>query len=79
MIANKKKELWTEYVSNITGTTNSTQIWRTIRGMDGRRAPSKDNEVLQVGENTYVDDKDKAEEFSKTCKLPVNKEDRTTR
>ena len=83
MIASKKKELWTEYVSNITDTTNSTQIWRTIRGMDERRAPSKDNEVLQVGENTYVDDKDKAEEFAKTyksfAKLPVKKEDRTIR
>ena len=83
MIANRKKELWTEYVDLITETTDSTQVWKTIRSIDGRRPPSKDNEVLQVGEKTYVTDKDKAEQFAKTykgfSKLPVKREDRILR
>ena len=75
--------MWTDYVDTITDTTSSVQIWKTIRGMDGRRPPSKDNEVLQEGETAYVEDKDKAEEFAKTyksfAKLPVKKEDRPIR
>ena len=83
MISNRKKELWTEYVDSITATTDSTKIWKTVKSIDGRRPPSKDNEVLQVGEKTYVTDKDKAEQFAKTykgfSKLPVKREDRILR
>ena len=82
MISNRKKELWTEYVDSITAKTDSL-IWNTIRSIDGRRSPSKDDEVLQVGEKTYVTDKEKAEQFAKTykgfSKFPVKREDRILR
>ena len=64
-------------------TTNPEYISKTIRGMDGRRPPSKDNEVLEVEGVTFVEDGDKAKEFAKTYKgfvrLPVKKEDRKLR
>lgn len=59
--------MWKDYVEGITATTSSTQIWRTIRSIDGRRPPSKDNEVLEVN-RTYVEDGDKAKEIAKTYK-----------
>ena len=51
--------------------------------MDGRRPPEKGNEILEVGGVSYVEDKDKANQFAKTykgfSKLPVRKEDRIIR
>ena len=51
--------------------------------MDGKRAPDRSNEVLEVDGVTYVEDKDKAKQFVETykgfSKLPVRKEDRKLR
>ena len=83
MIVKRKRQVWKEYVEGITATTESTQVWKTIRGMDGRRPPDKNNEVLEVDGKTYVEDIDKAKEFAKTyksfSKIPVKKEDRILR
>ena len=58
-------------------------MWRTIRGMDDRRPPDNNNEVLEVSGKTYVEDIDKAREFAKTyksfAKIPMKKEDRILR
>ena len=68
---------------SITATTESTAVWKTIQGMDGRRPPDNSNEVLEVDGVTYVEDIDKAKEFAKTyksfSKIPVKKEDRILR
>ena len=83
LITNKKKEVWKEYVESINVTSSSAEIWKTVRNMDGRRAPDRSNEVLEVEGVTYVEDKDKAKQFVKTykgfSKLPVRKEDRKLR
>ena len=83
LITKRKKETWKEYVESINATSSSAQIWKTIRSMDGRKPPERGNEVLEVNGVTYVEDKDKAEQFAKTyksfSKLPVCKEDRTIR
>ena len=83
LITNKKKEVWKEYVESINVTSSSAEIWKTVRNMDGRRAPDRSNEVLEVDGVTYVEDKDKAKQFVKTykgfSKLPVRKEDRKLR
>ena len=68
MIAERKSEMWRQYVTEISATTSSKQIWRTIRAMDGRKPPEKSNEVLEMDGKTYVEDKDKAKQFAKTCK-----------
>lgn len=76
--------MWKDYVEGITATTSSTQIWRTIRSIDGRRPPSKDNEVLEVN-RTYVEDGGKAKERNRQdvqgffSSLSVQKEDRKLR
>ena len=83
LITEKKKELWKEYVDGISATTSSIQIWRTIKGMDGRRPPDRNNETLEANGKSYTDDKDKANLFAKTyrgfAKIPIQKEDRNTR
>ena len=83
LITEKKKELWKEYVDGISATTSSIQVWRTIKGMDGRRPPDRNNETLEADGKSYTDDKDKANLFAKTyrgfAKLPIQKEDRITR
>ena len=83
LITEKKKELWKEYVDGISATTSSIQIWRTIKGMDGRRPPDRNNETLEANGKSYTDDKDKANLFAKTyrgfAKIPIQKEDRITR
>lgn len=83
MITEKKRENWQNYVEELDATTNSKDVWRTIRSMDGRRPPDNKNEVLEVNGTAYVTDKDKAEQFAKTykgfAKLPVRREDRRVR
>ena len=83
LVKERKRELWKEHVETITATTSPKQVWQTIRAMDGRRPPGRENEVLEVGGKTYVEDADKAEQFAKTyrsfSKLPVKKEDRVLR
>ena len=83
MIREEKTRRWIEYVEGIDATTPSTEIWSTIRNLDGRRKPPSNNEVLEVDGVYYVNDHDKANQFAKTyegfAKLPVRKEDRQVR
>ena len=83
LVKERKQEAWKEHVETITATTSSKKVWQTIRAMDGRRPPGRENEVLEVAGTTYVEDEDKAEQFAKTyrsfAKLPVSKEDRVLR
>ena len=83
LVKKRKQETWKEHVETITHTTSSKKVWQTIRAMDGRRPPGRENEVLEVAGTTYVEDADKAEQFAKTyrsfSKLPVAKEDRVLR
>jgi len=83
MIREEKSRRWKEYIEGIDPTTSPTEIWRTIRNLDGRRKPSRSNEVLEVDNVYYVNDIDKAKQFVKTykgfAKLPVRREDRAIR
>ena len=83
LVKERKQQSWKEHVETITSTTSSKKVWQTIRAMDGRRPPGRENEVLVVAGTTYVEDADKAEQFAKTyrsfSKLPVAKEDRVLR
>ena len=68
MIRKEKEERWREYVDQLDAKTNCTQVWKTIRSMDGRIAPRKENEVLVVEDKAYVSDKEKAKQFAKVYK-----------
>ena len=48
--------------------TDARQVWRTIRSLDGRSAPRKENEVLLIDGKAYVGDRKKAHEFEKVYK-----------
>ena len=83
MIKQEKSDRWKEYVQNLNRKSDSREIFRTVRAIDGQTPQRKDNEVLEVDGKTYVTDKQKAEKFAKTyrsfSKLPKRKEDRKIR
>ena len=68
MIRKEKEERWKEYVSELDTKTDSRQVWRTIRNLDGRVAPRKENEVLVCDGKAYVGDRQKAKQFAKVYK-----------
>jgi hypothetical protein len=83
MINKEKSDRWKEYVEGLNRNTDSREIFRTVRAIDGKCLPRKDNEALEVNGKVYVSDKQKAEQFAKTYrafdKLPNRKEDRKIR
>ena len=82
-IREEKTQIWQKYVSKLDMTKKPKDVWQTIRCLDGRNPPSKNNEALIIDGVAYTTDKDKANEFAKTYKsfsiLPVYKEDRKLR
>ena len=68
LIRKEKEENWGEYVDELDTKTNCKQVWNTIRNLDGRISPRKENEVLVVEGKGYTRDKDKAKQFAKTYK-----------
>ena len=52
-------------MESINATSSPSEIWKTVRNMDGRRAPDRSNAVLEVDGVTYVEDKDKANDNDK--------------
>ena len=83
MIREEKTKRWIEFVQGIDATTSTTEIWSTIRNLDGRQKPPSNNEALEVDGVYYVNDYNKVNQFAKTykgfAKLPVRKEDRHVR
>ena len=39
MIHNRRKDLWKKYVEELDIQTNPSEVWKTIRNMDGRHPP----------------------------------------
>ena len=80
-IRKEKENNWKEYVENLDTKTNSKQVWNTIRNLDGRVAPRKENEVLVVEGKGYTKDRDKAKQFGKVYKqvsrIPKGPKDKT--
>ena len=61
----EKEQRWKEYVEQLDTKTNSKDVWRTIRAMDGRATARGGNEVLVIDKDAYVTDKEKAKQFAK--------------
>ena len=83
MIKEKKSNRWKDYLTRINGKSDSREIFRTVRAIDGKYVPRKENEVLEVDGKTYISDRKKAEQFAKTyrkfSKLDKKKDDRKIR
>ena len=83
MIKEEKSNRWKDYLTRINGKSDSREIFRTVRAIDGKYVPRKENEVLEVDGKTYISDRKKAEQFAKTyrkfSKLDKKKEDRKIR
>ena len=83
MTKEEKTRSWKEYVESMDTSTSDTQVWKTIRSMDGRKPPTNKNEALVVDNKAYTSDADKANQFANTyksfSKIPVRKEDRAIR
>ena len=86
-IAKKTKEerakRWKEYVNELNRKSDSREIFKTIRSLDGRTQTQNRSEVLEVDGVSYIEDADKAKEFAKTyqsfSRLPRHKSDRAMR
>ena len=82
-IRKEKENNWHQYVEELDTKTNCRQVWNTIRNLDGRIAPRKENETLVVDGKGFTKDRDKANQFAKTYKkvsmIPKGPEDRTTK
>ena len=65
LLRKEKETRWKEYVDELDAKTDTRQVWRTIRSLDGRSAPRKENEVLVIDGKAYVGDRKKAHEFAK--------------
>ena len=80
MIREEKEKKWKEYVEELDTKTNSKEVWKTIRNLDGRFGQRKENEVLIVDGKAYTEDSDKAKQFAKTYKkvsrIPKGERDR---
>jgi len=80
MIRAEKEVRWKQYVEELDKTSNTKRIFQTVRAIDGKVLPKKDNEVLEIDGTAYISDKDKAEQFAKTyrtfSKLKARKSDR---
>jgi hypothetical protein len=80
MVKENREKSWKEYVENLDMKTNPSQVWQTIRSMDGKCPPKSKNEVLEVDGVALLDNRDKANAFAKTyrsfSRLPVKKSDR---
>ena len=68
MLKEEKQRRWIEYVEELDTKTNSKQVWKTIRNLDGRVTQRKENEVLVVDGKAYVGDRQKANQFGKVYK-----------
>ena len=83
MTEEEKSNRWKDYLTRINGKSDSREIFRTVRAIDGKYVPRKENEVLEVDGKTYISDRKKAEQFAKTyrkfSKLDKKKEDRKIR
>ena len=83
MIREEKSARWKDYVSKLDRKSDTREIFKTIRAIEGKHPPKKDNEVLEVDGKACVTDKQKAEQFAKTyrsfSKLPKCKRDRKIR
>ena len=83
MIKDEKTNRWKDYLTRINGKSDSREIFRTVRAIDGKYVPRKENEVLEVEGKIYISDRQKAEQFAKTyrkfSKLEKRKEDRKIR
>jgi hypothetical protein len=80
LVMEEKRKRWKEFVDQLDSVTNPREVYRTIRNLDGRFVPRRDNEVLVIGGKGIIDDVGKANAFAKTCKtvsiIPRNKQDR---
>ena len=83
VIKEEKAESWKEYVEGMDTKTNTKQVWRTIRNLDGRISQRKENEMLVIDGKGYTADSDKAKQFAKTykkvSKIPRGPRDKITK
>ena len=79
----ERSKKWIEYVEGIDPKTSCSEVWRTIRNLEGKGNQGGKNDTLVVGDKAYVSDRDKANQFAKTYKgfslLETRKSDRVIR
>ena len=49
-----KRRQWREFVESIDHMTDSTKLWRTIKGIDGKSKQTEDNEGITFTTNSFT-------------------------
>ena len=77
-----KRRQWREFVESIDHGTDSTKLWRTIKGIDGKSKHTAENEGITFAGRPHTSPKLIANSFNRqftTSKLDKHSSSRTTR
>ena len=65
MILEARRTSWRAFTSQLSLRTDARKVWGTLKALDGKPAPIRQDEELRVGSKTYSTDKRKADAFMK--------------
>ena len=81
-ICEHKRQKWRDFVENLDPKTDITQLWRTIKGIDGRAKRTAENETISFNGFSFPSSKQLATKFNKqfnTSELGRHSSSRETR
>ena len=65
VILEARRTSWRAFTSQLSLRTDARKVWGTLKALDGKPAPIRQDEELRVGSKTYSTDKRKADAFMK--------------
>ena len=81
-ICEHKRKKWRDFVENMDHKTDITNLWRTIKGIDGKAKRTAENEAISFNGISFSSSKQLAAKFNKqfnTSKLGRHSSSRETR
>ena len=60
-----KRQKWRDVVENMSQKTDITNLWRTIKGIDGRAKRTAENEAITFNGTLFSSSKQLADKFNK--------------
>ncbi|KAF0291717.1 hypothetical protein FJT64_010208 [Amphibalanus amphitrite] len=63
LIVEARRASWRDFTSQLSLRTDARKVWDTMKALDGKGAPMRQDEELRVGAKSYSSDKSKADAF----------------
>ena len=63
MILEARQRSWRDFTSQLNLRTDARKVWGSLRALDGKSAPIRQDEELRVGSKAFLGDKRKADAF----------------